>query len=61
MTRRAQNRQWPHWQIKSVRVRVRERPERHRQAYRLLLQPVEYVAAVTPGTHQRESHQSGGA
>jgi hypothetical protein len=61
MTRRTQDRQLPHWQIKSVRVRVREGPERLRQAYRLLLQPAAYVAALTPETHQRESRQSGGA
>jgi hypothetical protein len=62
MTRRAQSPQPQHWQIKSVRVRVREGPERLRRAYRLLLQPIEQqVAPGVPDACQRRSQPAGGA
>ncbi len=62
MTRRAQRSELPHWQIKSVRVRAREGPERVRRAYRLLLQPAEQpVDVATPETCQYQSQLSEGA
>lgn len=62
MTRRAQSREPRDWQIKSVRVRVREGPERLRRAYRLLLQPIEQQAVPgVPDACQCRSQSAGGA
>lgn len=62
MTRRAQSRELCQWQIKSVRVRMREGPERLRKAYRLLLQPIEQPAVPgVPDASQRRSQPAGGA
>ncbi len=62
MTHRAQRLEPPHWQIKSVRVRVREGPERLRKAYRILLKPAEQpVGIVVPETCQYQSQPSEGA
>jgi hypothetical protein len=62
MTRRAQSREPRDWRIKSVRVRVREGPERLRKAYRLLLQPMEQQTVPgVPDAGQRRSQPAGGA
>ena len=54
MTPRVQHLPPQHWHIQSVRVRVREGPERLRQAYRLLLQPVQPQEPATPATASHE-------
>ncbi len=62
MTHRAQRSNPPHWQIKSVRVRVREGPERLRKAYRILLQPAEQpVGVAATETCQHQSQPTEGA